>query len=247
MFKGRSNPSFLYDRVDRKFPLPEQNNNSKESVTWVEPIGFFGGVIQERVIAGYFCVEKISKPRSLHYLWERFGRKRSSLRRFSRLVPYLYEYEESTDTWKSILPHKREQIECIKYEHKVQGELSFSQVGNAIIVGLRMKANCKLNEVGDPVYTWKESRIAKFHFHTIIKDSLNIMRGNRSMIEYSLRLFGIPSQIEGENLYYTVSSKNSNPDTADLQNENIYLHGFNIINREHNFFICQLRNQDYPN
>ena len=242
MFEGRSNPSFLCERAHNKCSLPKPINSSKESVTWVEPVGFFGGVMQERVIAGYFCVEKISKPRSLHHIWERFGRKRSSLRRFSRLVPYLYEYEESTDTWKSILPHKSEQMECIKYEHKVQGELSFSQVGNAIIVGLRMKANCQLNEFGYPVYTWKQSRIAQFHFYTN-KDSLNITKGNRSMIEYSVSLFKIPLQIEGENLYYTVSSKNSNPDIPDLENENIYLHGFNIINREHNFFICRLQSR----
>ena len=86
MFKGKTHPPLLYQRFKPALPLPKPVINSKESVTWVEPIGHFGGVIKERVIAGYFCVEKIAKPKSLHYLWEKLGRKRSPVRRFCRLA-----------------------------------------------------------------------------------------------------------------------------------------------------------------
>ena len=242
MFKRRYYPPLLYMKVKSVFPLPKPVNNSKESITCVELIGNFGGLINERLIAGYFCVEKVAKPKSLHSLWERLGQKRSPFRRFCRLIPYLYEYEESTKAWKSVPPHKKGKIGYMIYDHRVKGELSFSRVGNAIIVGLRMKANCQLNEVGDPVYAWMESHIAKFHFYAT-KDSYKNIKDNRSMIEYSVSYFGIPSQIKGDNFYCTVSSKNSKQEVPGHDNDNIYLHGFNIINGDHNFFICQLQSR----
>ena len=241
MFKGRSSPLLLCLRAKPAFPLSKPMNNSKESVTWVEPIGYFGGLIQERVIVGYFCVEKIAKPKSLHYLREKLGRKQSTLRRFSRLVPYLYEYEESTNAWKNILPHKREQMVCREYQHKVHGELSFSVIGNAIIVGLSMKSSCQWKEVGDPNYAWSESLIAKFHFYNI-KDSYNIAKYNISSIEYSVSIFALPSQIIGDKMYHTVSLKNPNQMIPSYDNY-IYLYGFNIINGCNNFFICQLQSK----
>ena len=245
IFKGKSNLSMLGRKVRKVLPdfsWPKSINNSRESVTFVEPIGFFGGVMQERIIVGYFCVEKISKPKSLHCLWERLGRKRSSIRRFCKLLPYLYEYEESTKAWKSILPHKKEHMGYIKYEHKVQGDLSFSKVGNTFIVGLRMKASCQLNEVGDPVYAWMDSQIAKFHFYTI-KDPSYVVKDNRSMIEYSVSFFEVPPQIKEEKLYYTVSLKDSNQKIAGHYNDNMYFHGFNQSNGDHNFFICPLQSR----
>ena len=245
LLKGRSNPLLLCLRAKPAFPLSKPTNNAKESVIMVEQIGYFGGIIQDRVIVGYFCLENITKPKSLHYLWERLGRKQSSSRRFSRLVHSLYEYEESTNAWKSILPHKREQMICPEYVHKVQGELSFSVVGNDIIVGLIMTSSCLWQEVGDPKYAWMESRIARFHFYNIM-DSYNIGKYNISCIEYSLSFFALPSQIKKEIMYHTVSVKNPNqmiPESSINADNNIYLHGFNIINGSHNFFICQLQSK----
>ena len=60
MFKRRYYPPLLYMKVKSVFPLPKPVNNSKESITCVELIGNFGGLIKERLIAGYFCVEKVA-------------------------------------------------------------------------------------------------------------------------------------------------------------------------------------------
>ena len=242
MFKGKSHPPLLYQRFKSPLPSPKPVINSKESVTWVEPIGHFGGVIKERVIAGFFCVEKIAKPKSLHYLWEKLGRKRSPVRRFCRLVQYLYEYEEPTNSWKSIQPYKNRQMVCPQYDHKVQGSLSFSVVGNTFIVGIRMTSNTQWNGVGEPIFAWTESRIAKFDFYTM-KDSSNAVTNNKLDIEYSVSFFKFPSQIQGETWFYTASLKNSNQSKPDSYNNNIYLHGFNIINGHHNFFICKLQSR----
>ena len=62
----------------------------------------------------------------------------------------------------SILPHKREQMVCPEYVHKVQGDLCFSVVENDIVVGLSMTSSCQWKDVEGPKYAWMESRIARF-------------------------------------------------------------------------------------
>ena len=246
IFKERSQARLLDRKANTSKSSPILTNNSFETVAWSDFIGFFGGTIKGKSVVGYYCFERIINTQSPS-LWKRLNTARMVGRKFTRLVPYLYEYDELNNTWKSIMPHKQKQNKYLEYNHRIECGLSYCKKGDSIMVGLSMNSCHKWNSVHSshsPIYGWMEYKIVQFKFH-VQKESSNffLQDGRKLRLNYSMRLFTIPCPIKGEKCYYTVNLTAVCEANDRNKSEKAYLHGYTIINGVSHFFYSKFHSR----
>lgn len=235
IFKTNSSPFLMDLRETSPIPEPISSYNPKESIDWVYFIGSFGGVIQGKIIVGYYLKERMVKIKSPCLVKRLLGRHPKVSRRFCRLVPYLYEYQESTDSWISIPQYNQEKIEALEYDCTVTCHLSFNIVGDTIVVGLCNYWKQNYSNV------WSEFKIVKFQVHFSKRVSNVLLENNhQSGLEYSFYSFKATYVIKGEKSYGTTKLTALDCSINNDRKENMCLHGFTLITGIPNFFFCQL-------
>ena len=164
-----------------------------------------------------------------------YGRYPRVKRRFCRLLPYLYEYQESTNSWISIPQMEGKKNEAMEYDFRLTCELSFNIVGDTIVVVLSKGWIRGFNE------GWFEFEIVIFQVHSSKKVSSVLVGNNhQSGSEYSLHSFKTHNVIGGEKCYGTINLTASDWPITDYTKKKIFLHGFTLITGISHFFYWHL-------
>ena len=121
-------------------------------------ISFFGTVINERIIAGYYCKEHWQEKvtRVTRSLWTKLRSRHRSERTGYRLVPYLYEFDSIKGQWLPILPSD---LQPVIYQNDIDCDLSFCGTKDSILVGLHINKGGEYG-IGDDF----DYKIACFRF-----------------------------------------------------------------------------------
>ena len=184
IFKTNSSPFLMDIRKTSAIPEPVSSRNPKELIDGVDFIGSFGGEINGKIIVGYYCKERVFKIKSPCLVKKLLGRHPRIRRRFCRLVPYLYEYQESTCSWIYIPQLERKKTEAIEYDFSLTCELSFNIVGDTIVVGLSKDWIRGSNN------NWGKFEIVIFQVHSSKKVSNVLVENNHQLgSEYSFHSF----------------------------------------------------------
>ena len=135
-------PMFWEEIPSLPKPYTQKIANDLELMS-CEEIGCFGGLIKQRIVAGYFCKE--------HWTGSTLGGRRKSISRVSsvfnpygsrstnhstyRLVPYVYEYQGYRKMWVSITAMNT-RLKSLEFPNDIECHLSHCSIEDSMLVKL---------------------------------------------------------------------------------------------------------------